>query len=449
MEGASLVLDSDLTDWLQKSREVKYHGELVVEGVHKVVVDRIEDWLGSQSVEGEFGEVEKVRVLLLVLRNISSGGEKVAEELLKTGALKCTGEVVKGMVEGCKRGGKEVLVGTLRAAAQFLANLATGSGKGSQAVWEEFYPAGFVEVARGCSWEVLGPLCTCILSCVRRSKEVSLELCSMEGSKLVSKLLEAGSRLEGPESEKFGMDEWLLMLVGQLVYADGLLDVLHGNLQLDRCGAESVSQPQLQLLQFLAHPDVLDWVPLGEPSWEGAHKAFASLFGIAKDLARVMAKADKLGEEMPENAGDALEAIFTVLKTLSCLPKDAVLENGTDVVTAICNEGLVEWLLSSLKRLGPIRNPRNPAGAAASQQSQTSKGSQNADLGSSEAEGWPSSHPYIGYRTGIVAILSNVVYQRPMVQKMVLDQEGVHLLLNQCQVTSFPSNSFCFFYELT
>lgn len=428
-----------LTDWLQKSREVKYHMELVEEGVHKAVANQLSEWVESRG-GGNSGltGLERVRVLLLVLRNMCSGGERVGEELLKTSALKCTGEVVREMVEGCKGGVREGVVGTLRAAAQFLANLATGSEKGSQAVWEEFYPAGFVELARGCSWEVVGPLCTCILSCVRKSKEVSLELCSVEGGKLVSKLLEAGSRLEGPESEEFGMNEWLLMLVGQLVYVDGLMDVLYGNLHEEGSGAMSVSQPQLQLLQFLAHPDLLEWAPLGEPSWEGAFEAFKSLLGIAKGLARLLAKADRLGEEVPENAGDALEAIFTVLKTLSCLPKDAILENGMDVVTFICKEGLVEWLLSSLRQLGPIRNPRNPTSVSGLQQVKGSDGLQSADLGLSEAERWPSSYPYIGYRTGIVAILSNIVYQRPMVQKMVLDQEGVQLLLNQCQVMLLP-----------
>ncbi|GMH42401.1 hypothetical protein BSKO_10320 [Bryopsis sp. KO-2023] len=425
------VCPDELSAWALNSREAHFHAELLSQSVHFRV---------ARLIEKPALDIEQTRQLLIVLRNLCSGGASVAEAILETGVLPAVKKIATKLCcksdswddecvrdENSEAGGE---LRALRAGTQFLANMSTASEACSSAIWKEFFPVGFLQLAKVKLWHIIGPLCTCLVSCARSSKQFSSALCSRAGTPILSELLDFGRRVEGTENERFGENEWLLMLVGRLVYCEGLLDEMFANLHSESDPQCKMGISQLHLLQFLAIPDVLDWVPEDENSGEGMYKAFASVFQIAKNLTLMLMEPGASSA----NATEALEPAFMVLKNLSCLDQNTLRENGRDVVSEVCESGLVKWLLDCLRALGSIKNPRTPPEAGVVDDAKGGGDFTARMEGLDLAEGVPVATPYVGFRTDIVAILSNVVFRRPGIQNMVLKLEGVPLLLNQCQV---------------
>lgn len=421
-----VVLPEELSSWVQESREAAHHSALLCQSVHVRI---------AQRVQHPALNAEESRQLLVVLRNLCAGGASVSEAICETGVLASAHRILSGLTTRAAQwngarvdddSDESLELRVLRAGTQLLANMSTASAVSADAVWQEFFPHGFLELSQVKLWPVVGPLSTCLVSCARWSKQHSRDLCSPTAAPLLSSLLEFGTQVEGPENERFGENEWLLMLIGRLVYCDGLLEEVYTNLHGGRDSTGPMSKAQLELLRFLAIPDVLDWVPESNTG-EGMFSAFLAVFKIAQDL------TNRIREIGAGAVAEGLELCCLILKNLSCLDKNVKRSNGNDVVSEVCDQGFVAWLLDCLKVLGSIQNPRT-----ASMDGSSCSSVDNREVVGKMEELDLNDHairmaPYIGFRTDIVAILSNIVFRRRKVQNLVLKLGGVHLLLNQCQ----------------
>lgn len=104
-----------------------------------------------------------------------------------------------------------------------------------------------------------------------------------------------------------------------------------------------------------------------------------------------------------------------------------------DLVAQLQAAAFLPTLLAMLKALEPIQNPRQAAAAAAAapaaaaQASGSTGGIQVAELApalADRAAAFPSTPPYPGYRTDLLAAVANAAHKRPAVQARLLGAEG-------------------------
>ena len=107
----------------------------------------------------------------------------------------------------------------------------------------------------------------------------------------------------------------------------------------------------------------------------------------------------------------------------------AGLSGGICLVAELSSFGLIENVLAALKALGPIQNPR----LSKSVDTEISEKQLAGGL-SARAKQFCSKQPYEGYRTDLISIIANASYRRPQVQEEIAKNDGIELVLAQCQV---------------
>ena len=133
-----------------------------------------------------------------------------------------------------------------------------------------------------------------------------------------------------------------------------------------------------------------------------------------------------------------LQSALALLRDIASRGDDGRgLAGGASLVAGIQQAGHIPLLLAMLQALRPIQLPRN-------EEQQTGMGAGGAppssqDMGAAmsvlqHAAQLPWEAPYPGYRTDILAVLANLLFQRPVVQQEVQGLGGVLLVLAQCQV---------------
>jgi hypothetical protein len=328
----------------------------------------------------------------------------------------------------CK-GQDEQNLPVLTALSQLLANLASNSNQvdhGAESIWSLFFPSVVNMLISHPLPKVSEPGTVALYKLTSANETLSLELCSSSGMQTWSILLSRSL-------EEEGVSEWLPLLVSCISVRQGLLGQLIGCLE----GSEEGEQGRWSRY----HPTVLHVLASELQEMQGTvpdHHSQHFLYKLS-DLtyeAMLGCRSAELCDEKEERScldlsRHVLEASLSSLRgllsrddqgvsLLSCDPALVFIDPSTS------HPNFIQILFCALAALGPPTKPQKnlhqenhqngPAGSSMQCEQVTS--SEPSPL-SSIVSLLPHSHPYTGYRGDLLALIANLVVDRPEVAGQV------------------------------
>ncbi|KAG7671075.1 hypothetical protein Ndes2526B_g01149 [Nannochloris sp. 'desiccata'] len=419
---------------------------------------------------------------LRVLRNTCAAGETICTSLLQLGIVTLLADTIDALGAGAAS-----LNWTLPAVvAQLLANLSNGSSECAAAVWRQLFPSQLIILSHIDSCSTQEATSLTILTCCQGVEGALEAVVGPQGASILTALMHANTTRFAARQE---CNHTLSLLLGHVVFScDCLLSLLvslsssgeefgkvsrEAGWKLEDVANLKFVASHSMLLQELAAEaqDVpLIDVPLIEKNDDccdnnnGCHTldrieqtdgSMACLLALLNHLARNReicggsvntADAGLVSQEAAEGQNDdplagehqLLQDTLHLIRDIAARDDDGQgLISSTSatspspsrsclLVDSLLASGLVTTLISMLKALGPITNPRR------NESSQII-----AELAPSltdQATLFTSQQLYQGYRSDILSVIANAAHKRPVVQAAVSACGGVELVLAQCQV---------------
>ncbi|KAL4436610.1 hypothetical protein ABPG75_003749 [Micractinium tetrahymenae] len=390
-----------------------------------------------------------------IFRNTAAAGPGAAGALLSAGLLELAGSALDLLASAVIP-----LNWQLPAAlAQALANLCTASGPAAAATWAALFPLRLSMLAHINAGPTQAATCLALLACCRAVENAAAALAGRQGSQLMTALLCNHQRMlqQGEHNDTLGL------LAAHLCFERDLLPRLWASLgaSLDdgaaTAGKLQPTMAQAALLGLLCDeaqdtPQAQGRAQQGSSGRQGASTAFLV------ELAQSLAAASKATELSPGQQQVLQEALHLMRDI--CARDDSgrglagaggsngsiaeAPSPGADLVAELQAAGAVPALLAMLKALEPIQNPQQQQRAATTDSmaacgssSGASGAMQLAELApqlAAEAARFPSTPPYPGFRSDLLAALANAAHGRREVQAEVGRMGGVELVLAQCQL---------------
>lgn len=351
--------------------------------------------------------IENLAQALRVLRNTCAGGPAAAEHLLSLQLVDLIAAVLDAITAGLAG-----LNWTLPAvAAQLLANAASGGPSCAAACWRSLFPARLLTLSHVESLQSEDATSLALLTMTRSVECAAEDLVGPRGAPILAALLHANHR----NAEKGRNNDTLGLLLTYLALHKGLLGKLFKGLssigkegRLENAQSDQGRTPDSGVAQQMtaAHAYLLQELcaethhaPTTAESLinyrvEGrGDGSMAFLVQLIESLAASSAQPlDTLHQQVLQ---DAMHLIREV-----CGRDDhgAALSGGVTLVAWLQAAGMVPLLLSMLKALGPIENPRRSVAPGPEQPL--------ADLAPAlreKAAAYASTAPYVGYRSDILS----------------------------------------------
>ncbi|KAL8507417.1 hypothetical protein ACS0TY_018102 [Phlomoides rotata] len=302
---------------------------------------------------------------------------------------------------------------------QLLGNVSLAGEEHCAVVWRQFYPLGFLDVARVQSKETCGTLCMIIYTCSEGSNERSLELFIAPGLDIVVEIIRTlvvvGFR-----------EDWVKLLLSKVCFDKSYVSPIFSKLSL-AVEAENPNDGESRT-NF------------------GAEQAF-----LLSTLSEII--NDQVGDNVVSR--DFSLCIFTILTTVVdfrstgkwslptgssdidvmgytlCILRDITARDSSkvtnrdeeeDVVDMLVSFGLIKFLIMLLHNLEPPAIIRKTM-------------VQTKDGTSSQSSKYKC--PYRGFRREVVGIIGNCSYRKKHVQDEIREQDGILLLLQQTTIICF------------
>ncbi|RAL49154.1 hypothetical protein DM860_017184 [Cuscuta australis] len=301
-------------------------------------------------------------------------------------------------------------VGIVRLALQLLANFVLAGGEHQRAVWCQFFPHGFLNIARVRSRETCDPLCMVIYTCCAGDDALLTALCDeQQGLHVVIEIVRTASMADLAES-------WFKLLLSRICLEESYIASVFFNLDPGYAadmipGSEHFVSEQAYILSTLSEI-------LNERIEDLAVTPDFALhiLGILKSAAARVDFSTRGKTSLPTGTTliNILGYSLTILRDICACDRRTGLKDD-DAVAVLVSSGLIELLLSFLSGLEP------PA---------TIQKATKRQVGGTT--GQIDCCPYKGYRRDIVAVLGNCAYGRKQVQDEIRKKNGIVLLLQQC-----------------
>ncbi|XP_057497100.1 uncharacterized protein LOC130781785 [Actinidia eriantha] len=307
----------------------------------------------------------------------------------------------------------------IRITLQVLANVSL-AGEGHQlAIWYQFFPLKFVQIASMRRRETCDPLCKVIYACCDGSNGLIGELCGDQGLRIMADIVRTASAVG------FGED-WLKLLLSKVCLEENKFPQLFSTLCL--VGASENSQDDINIRHnFFVSEQAYLLNIISEILNERIHeisvsKDFATcVLGILKQVVGAVDWVSRGECGLPTGSAvvDVLGYSLTILREICArdILGGSKEHDSLDVVDSLLSSGLLELLLGLLRDLEP---------PAIIKKAMKQNGDQDGATSSSFRP-----CPYKGFRTDIVAVICNCMYQRKHVQDEIRHRNGILLLLQQ------------------
>ncbi|CAA0836051.1 ARM repeat superfamily protein [Striga hermonthica] len=305
--------------------------------------------------------------------------------------------------------------GLLPLVLQVLGNVPLAGEHQRVAVWRQFFPHKFLDIAKVQRKETCDPLCMVIYVCTEGSNERSLELFADAGQYIIVEILQTVTKAG------FRQD-WVKLLLSRICIEEPCFPSIFS--KLSRV-AEAVNSSEvnsfgpekeflLRILSDILNERVGDIVVSGDFS--------LCIFEIFKSALGVVDFSKRGNSSIPTGSTDIDVMGFTlsILKDITACNKKVTKEDEKeDNVDKLVAAGLVKFLLDVLRGLEPPTTIR--------------KATINSDDARNETTSRDYKYcPYRGFRRDIVAVIGNCSYRKKHVQDEVREQCGILLLLQQC-----------------
>ncbi|KAG6544192.1 hypothetical protein Mapa_014392 [Marchantia paleacea] len=351
---------------------------------------------------------------------------------------------------------------SLRMLLQLLGNFSRGGDACEEAVWQEFYPNLFSELASLRSTQTSDVLCMVLYTCCKNSRQRCWQLCQGQGAVLMSLLLVSATE-NNPESQDAAQINWFELLVRHICLEESLFPLLFTNLGI---------LPMRQELEFSKiHNEEYFcacqlWLKTCTFTSVQAGLLFAVLDSLTVDVenASTLKEDEKTGRSVGLNPYFSKDFMLFSVKILERAAFCVVGESDEDLVASVrplhlgspsvqimgCSlhlwrilctcesrseqqvllsqvlvqHGLLDLLLKMLEALGPPEAPGKKSVAHNHERDRTLSGPGAV----------PCTMCYQGYRRDIVAVIANASHQNRLVQDHVREMGKLLLVLQQSTV---------------
>ncbi|XP_059634078.1 uncharacterized protein LOC132276600 [Cornus florida] len=306
-----------------------------------------------------------------------------------------------------------------RMALQVLANVSLAGEDHQRAIWHQFFPLKFVEIARVQKRETCDPLCMVIYACCTGSHELIDGLSGDQGLPVMAEILQTTSAVG------FGED-WFKLLLSIICLEENQFPQLFSKLcPLDNSGNCKSVQPRGAFVSEQAFLlNVLSKILNERLGDVFVSNDFAlCVLDLLRKATGVVDSVSRRKSGLPTGSTvvDVLGYSLTILRDIcSCDGLGGFKEGGSvDVVDSLLSSGLLELLLRLLHDLEPPAMIRKAMKQGENQERTT----YSAKL-----------CLYEGFRRDIVAVIGNCAYRRKRVQDEIRQRNGILLLLQQCVI---------------
>ncbi|KAL3695905.1 hypothetical protein R1sor_009981 [Riccia sorocarpa] len=367
-----------------------------------------------------------------MIGSVSSLSE-IRTSLEAVGRNSCTSEATSTCGKYAGEISASAATESLRMLLQLLGNFSRGGDECQTAIWREFFPAMFTELALLRVNSISDVICMILCTCCRDSTERSWQLCQGQGVGLMSLLISSAVTNEETRDEK--QIYWFESLWRHLCLEENLFPLLFTNLgiipmrqelELSKYQTEEYfcacqiwlrtcefTFVQVRLFHLLleALHDYLD----GEETCLKLFMPEDTLSFTVKVLERA---ADCAREELgtpPSSPTIKVLGYSLQFWRLLCTC-DTNTEQQKVLTQVFLQHSLLDLLLKMLEALGPPEPPGRVR--------ETFSG----------PAGVPSTDPYQGYRRDIVAVVANIAHENKLAQNYVREKGKLLVVLQQCTV---------------
>lgn len=125
---------------------------------------------------------------LKLLRNLCAGEIRNQNAFLEQNGPEVVSTIIRSVGFASDYDGEIVRMGM-----QLLANFVLAGGEHQRAVWRQFFPHGFLNIARVRSREICDPLCMVIYTCCEDDDGLLADLCNEQGLPVVIEIIQTAS----------------------------------------------------------------------------------------------------------------------------------------------------------------------------------------------------------------------------------------------------------------
>ncbi|XP_010692337.2 uncharacterized protein LOC104905477 [Beta vulgaris subsp. vulgaris] len=351
---------------------------------------------------------------LRLLRNLCAGEVANQNLFLEHSGL----EVISKAINSVGFDLDDSVCAIIRAALQVVANASLAGEKHQCAVWNQFFPDLFLNIAKIRKRETCDPLCMIIYTCSCESIEFIFELGGNLGVAIIAEIVQTASEAG------FGED-WLKLLLSRICLEEPHFPAVFTSLNggFDNIGDAQKSRDahftKEQAFLLLVLSEILNErlkdIHIGS-------KFALYVLGIFENAVKAVDFYTRGNSGLPTGIPsiDILGYSLTILRDLCAQGSSTAADAEVvpeDVVDSLLSRGLLDILLSLLRELelpSSIRKTMNPG----ENQGSTSQS--------------PKVCPYKGFRRDIVGVIANCSYVRKYAQDEVREKNGIILLLQQC-----------------
>ncbi|XP_019051877.1 PREDICTED: ataxin-10 [Nelumbo nucifera] len=310
--------------------------------------------------------------------------------------------------------------GIFRIGLQVLGNVSLAGEEHRSAIWGQFFPVWFVEIASIRRPEISDALSMVLYNCCNGSHERIGELCGIQGLPIVAEIIRTASTVGFRE-------DWLKLLLSRVFFEDNHFPQLFSKLSSAQSTIIGGDVDHGDSLFTAAEVFLLS--TLSEVLNQKIEEIIVSndfAFCVLEILRRSVVVIDscsrgKSGLPTGFATIDVLGYSITILRDI-CAREDmrsSKEENSVDVVSTLLSSGLIELMLDLLRDLEPPAIIRKSI-----KKVETQEGPSSSDS--------PKVCPYKGFRRDIVAVIGNCLYRRKYVQDLIRKNNGILLLMQQC-----------------
>lgn len=367
-------------------------------------------WLRRFGNDQENGTNGAKLDAMRLLRNLCVDNEQAKVVMERLGAAQVVRDAhVPTQVDQCK------------IAMQVLCNYTLEFRRGQDQVWSVWFPNQFSRtIETSGDPKVAAMAARTILHCVKESRAWTGELANTEsGKKLMAEILQLTCKSFYDGKERASLEELLAHLClrrGFYVELFRTVECPSGRAQLTSIFSQCVAERREERNSEIIYQGL---AALVKESLEGAARACRQEGTCAESLRN------------PEELTGTPLLLYHLLGLLRELTQVELHQKSIgaeedDVVQQIHRAGVLKVLVEMLGSLG-VPNPFKLQKGLSEEQLKNISSPESSSV-------FPTQSPYIGYRTDIVAALSNMCFRRPYCQEEVLALGGVDMVLSNCQV---------------
>ncbi|OVA00146.1 Ataxin-10 domain [Macleaya cordata] len=302
----------------------------------------------------------------------------------------------------------------IRIGLQLLGNVSLAGEEHQAAVWLQFFPVIFSDIARVRQLEICDILCMVLCTCCAGNHERMGQLCGVRGLQIVAEIIRTASTV--------GLGEdWLKQLLLKICLEESHFSPLFSELGSaggveysdDSKYTENVFTTENAFLLSILSESLNQKIDEIAVSSEFAH----SVLGILKRVVGIVDFFSRGKSGLPTGfpTVDVLGYSITILRDICAQQgrRSSKSEGSIHIVNSLLSSGFLDLLLDFLRELEPPTIIKK-------------------SISQEETSAQLKVCPYKGFRRDIVAVIGNCLFRMKHVQDEIRQKNAILLLMQQC-----------------